>query len=99
MKCPNCKIEIALNKKDCIKVGFLHRTFDCTNCAIKLSNPVKGECIRRVAFLFLFSGILSFGGRWSMPEPTPTFFILIGVGLLILAAKEMTYAVVYKKTH
>jgi hypothetical protein len=34
-----------------------------------------------------------------MPEPTPTFFILIGVGLLILAAKEMTYAVVYKKTH
>jgi hypothetical protein len=33
-------------------VGFLHRIFDCTNCAIKLSNPVKGECIRRFAFLF-----------------------------------------------
>jgi hypothetical protein len=99
MKCPNCKIEITINQKDCLKVGFLHRIFDCTNCAIKLGNPVKGECIRRVAFLFLISGILSFGGRWSMPEPTPTLFILTGIGLLILAAKQMAYAVVYKKTH
>jgi hypothetical protein len=98
MKCPNCKIEITINKKDYVKVGFLHRVFDCANCATKLSNPIKGECIRRAAFIFLIAGILSFGGRWSIPEPIPTIFILMGVGLLIFAAKQMAFAVEYKKT-
>jgi hypothetical protein len=61
-------------------------------------NPMKGELIRLIAVGVLGVGIVTFGGKWSMPEPAPTLLILLGIALLVLGAKLMAYAILYKKT-
>jgi hypothetical protein len=98
MKCPTCKAELFIKKDNSKKSGFFRRVFDCSNCATTLTNPAKGERIRLIAVIFLIVGILSFGGKWSVPEPAPTLLILVGITLLILGAKLMAYATLYKKT-
>lgn len=98
MKCPTCKFDINIIKSNSKRAGFFRRVFDCSNCATTLTNPAKGERIRLIAVIFLIVGILTFGGKWSVPEPAPTLLILVGIALLILGAKLMAYASLYKET-